>query len=92
MNRRKFLTRLLQVGLLATTASASASIPKFKKYPEITYSRDYVIEKMAFLHTLHAVQGDSVWYVAEYSDGKFLDDYTIKLMFKEIKATLDKDK
>jgi len=92
MNRRKFLNRLLQVGLVATATSAAAYVPKFDEYPEITYNRDWVTHKATYLHTLHARQGEDIWYVAQYGDGEFLEYDTLKQMFSEMKTTLDKGK
>jgi len=92
MNRRNFLKKAVQVGLLATATVTTATIPKFNTYPDIIYSKDWVIDKGTYLHTLHAKSDNEILHVVEYSDEEYMPDETLRLMFREIKTALDRDK
>jgi hypothetical protein len=90
MNRRNFLKSLSSIGLVAAASPVLGSIPEFKEYPKFTYNRDWVIEKRAFLHTVHAGRGNNIWSSHFYSDEQELPGDILEDMFLQVHKALDK--
>lgn len=89
MDRRGFLKVLVASGLVSAANLSALTIPEANEYPDITYRRDWVPEKVTYLHNVHAKsRNGNMWEVCEYSDHKELPQEILNDMMAKLKERL----
>ncbi|TET75390.1 MAG: hypothetical protein E3J43_08375 [Candidatus Heimdallarchaeota archaeon] len=86
MLRRDFLKILGAIGAIATLPLNA--IPERKVYPKIRYEREYIPQKLCYLHKVYGKENDTTWMVFEYGDSENLPDDVFLAMVKEISKKL----
>ena len=97
MNRRDFIKTLVAVGAIAATSTPSilnAMVEKLPEieYPDVTYSRDWILEKQTHLHSVTMRSKDTEWYIVEYSDDKYLPKWLYDDMVAKLKERHNEQK
>ena len=87
MTRRLFLKGLVAAGVVAAVGLPlfEETLPKLSDYPGLEYERDYVKQKLSYLHSLIFRINNTEWHIVEYSFDEELHPEQLSFMIEKSK-------